>query len=393
MMQAPPITAVGAFAATTNVPSNLIQTVTQLMANAASTQDLESKRVKYNQAYQALRQEALKGPLSSELKIKLFELFEVYATKTCYNQESKTNPEDDEEGFRKSARLMELSLMQQLQFLGRASINYNWTQFATLEDLITDLGYGTDQEGFTRFISKEMETDKESLVNEAQSKNVREILTTTLIRLTFSYQNIENFKKDVQLQESCQAMTIAAIGRGTQAQLRKLVDFVYNRCAFLVGIKGGNYQAKIDSYNEVTKLMDECYTKQDFEYWSLHAQIANMRGIIYLKSEIPNRRELAAPLQEVAALIRKDLVSRAETPEEKWRQNFLLCNLITSLADHLNAKTALTAEDLSKAKEYKKTLEDFLEDCKRNNNAHFHNSNWKKALVVLDKLLNKPVNP
>lgn len=371
----------------------VIKQFTQFMTKAAATQNLETKREIYNSAFQVLRQEALKGPLTAELQIKLFELFELYATKTCYNQESLINPDDDEEGFRKSARLMELSLMQQLQFLGRSSINYNWTSFDSLEKLITDLGYGTDQEGFARFISKEMETDRESLVNEAQAKNVREILTTTLIRLTFSYQNIEKFKKDVQLQENCQATTSAAIGRGTQDQLRKLVDFVYNRCAFLVGINGGNYQAKIDSYNEVTKLMDESYTKQDFEYWSLHAQIANMRGLIYLRSGAPNARELGAPLQEAAAVIRKDLVSRAETPEEKWRQNFLLCNLITSLADHLNAKTALTAEDLSKAKEYKQTLVDFLEECKRNNNAHFHNTSWRKALTVLNKILGVPVNP
>src|SRR5262245_29104956 len=104
-MQVPPV------AASSHVYEVRQEGVTfdQLMAQAKATRSLPEKRVHYQSAFDLLQGQ--KGP-------QVYQVLHAYAQETCYAQESPErdkdgNSLDPEMGYRKCARLMEVSLLAQ----------------------------------------------------------------------------------------------------------------------------------------------------------------------------------------------------------------------------------------------------------------------------------------
>lgn len=121
--------------------------VAECFNRALQNSQLEVKRSAYNEAFLII-----KASYCQELRPLLMRLFERYAMETCYAQESEERGEggksvDDELGFRKCARLMELTFCMQMHDLGFLGSDFDWAKHPTLDTIIEDLQIGPTQKG------------------------------------------------------------------------------------------------------------------------------------------------------------------------------------------------------------------------------------------------------
>lgn len=308
---------------------------------------------------------------------------------------------DDEEGFRKTARLLELSLSLQLNMLDLGGETYDWTKHETLESLLQSLHVQKDQKGLLFSVIGQIDVNPDVFIETAMQQGLREIVAQTLTRLTYSYQNIGTLAQP-HLQRKFHDLTEALIGKETVEQARQLVDFKYNRCPYLENLEHpGDSQLVLKSMDEIRQLVEKHFSNGSFEQISLLAQIENKVGLHILRStkgleDQHAKRNESFPYFNKAFALRINLADKLEKgeiattkskEEALFDQDSLLANIRTALVDNIVNRQPLTNQDKADAIVHKKALEDFLQKSESNKNYHAYRSSYQNAIAQVDKLL------
>lgn len=345
--------------------------IATLIQQAGREEKLETKRVLFEHAYQILKQ----NPTSTG---ELFTLFHDYAKQTCYAQEENN---DDEVGFRKAARLMELSFALQLTFLGLGSVEYKWQKEwqaqPSLDALVQSLEVQKDQQGKLFDYIVGLSLDPDVLLAHAQQKGIQETVAKTLTLLSYSHQNIENLDANKALHKKYNTLTEALI-----TDKPALVDYMYNRCRFLAALdKSGD---AIASYEPIKRKIAELWPQPVVKSESLRAQIENMQGILIAQKSLAESLADAEPYFKRAFNIRQPLLAQCETDQERFDQNFLLCNVRLAL---IKCAIKLHGQDLESVKgayDHAQALRAFLDEAGRRGNQHCYLPDYKPLIVLAE---------
>lgn len=303
-------------------------------------------------AYASLRDLAVRhnGELPAEGQLQFFRLLEMYASRVCYGRETQG---DDEVGFRESARLLEMSFCLQLKALGLGTVGYDWSSHSSLEQLVQSLEVQKGQRGRLFDTVYECNLDPEVLVRKASDVGMREVMTKTLIRMTFSHQNIDAVPSTYSWHKTMNDLTEAFIGQTGTKEKQELTIYRYNRCGFLVRLQyGDNWAKQMEAYDAVEKMYRENFAEGSYELNSGLAQIDNMRGRITLRT----RKDLATAQRyfQKAYSTRQSLLARGDlSPAQLFEQKQLTANVLTgliycSLADSGNPHSLVKAEEYAK---------------------------------------------
>lgn len=357
-----------------------------LLSQVQEERDLVQKRKIYNEAYQQLRGMALSQKESFDPQ-PLFILFDAYALKTCYNQDGLDDENDDEEGFRKSARLMELSLCLQLNYLGLTDFEPQWIHHENIEDLIRSLEYKNVPKGLYFDVVTELNVDSTVLKQRAIDKGIRENLVDTLIHLTYSQQNIGSLttprpssEELLKFHERQQNLTRAIIGDETPEQLQRYAVYLYDRCSFIESLRTNDLDKKVASYElEVWPLLFKTYPENDPDLKSKLAQIDNMQGLLYLWAKNFIKAE---PLFRQAFEKRLTLIDAYTSYDKKWDQKYLLCNVRTGLISTLAKKEPLLKEHVEEISTHIKALNEFIDECKDINQKNTYLKTYQNAILT-----------
>lgn len=337
---------------------NVRETFLKAVEAGKATLNLEEKRISYNAAFKVLKEQAQRGPLDLEMQNSLFELFELYAAQTCYNQASpildaKGDSIDDEEGMRKCARLMELSLVLQLKMLGLVSENYDWSKYDDLEQLIESLGSKPDEKGYFFPFMENIQIDPQTLLAAAY-KNLRTGLRQTLRHLAYSYFNTESLytKTYLALHEKLRGWTVALIGKESVEEIRVLADYRYDTNPRFVHLTlppettpPQACLAKNNCYIEVIDLLTIAYEVDHPTRVGKQSQIFNMMGINLLNNKFPVTEAL--PHFQQAFDLREKLYKAETDPAARSHQGYLLSNIRTGLIHCLVNMTASVESDIA----------------------------------------------
>lgn len=403
----------------------IVVRVQEISRQATIETDLNKKREIYNTAYTEIRNASLKGEASPELRRELHILFESYVTATSYNQESPIPKDparpvkeggesvDKEEGFRKTVALMELSLLMQLDDLGLSDtpVPIDWKESEDLESLARDVGFiGYPLEGFATSNSKlfdritQLNVEPNVLANKAHDLNSRDMLAKTLIRLTFSQQNVMHIRKDakfVGLHRDFNALTEAVIGNTSIEQSHQLADYKYQRIGFLIELSmlaGGALpegQTLEEFRFNAYEAMKKEFEKESDDYFLLgkRAQCANMQGIIVVNSNL----EKAEVLFNEALAIRTVLLEKDETSSEfmstqvKTKQHqdneFLLANVRSGLVHCLVNIQPITEERRLLLQQQKDALLAYVGSLNATSNYNGYRSSYDGAIKKADTIL------
>lgn len=361
-----------------------IKQITACFAQADETLCIAEKKVCYEQAFKTICKFVEENESTENLEIKkqISSLFYAYAAKTCYAQsgaQDENGVVDNEEGFRKSARLMELSLCMQLDALQLMDFSFDYTQFSTLADLVSTLEIQKDQPGKFFPLISQLNIDADALLQKADGNEMREILAQTLIHMSYAHQNIGALRnsKNTLLHTSFQAITEKMIGRETEAQKRELCGYIYNRCSFLVDLTHpGDVAKKIQSYNPVLNLLKEAYPEDHPDYISRLAQINNITGLIMLRG-MPNDLGAAVQYFNKAFDLRTILLNQFKDENKKFEQEYLMSNLRTALIHCLVNTLPLDKEQILLHKE---ALECFIQKLEEQKNTHAYISSYRGAI-------------
>lgn len=366
-----------------SIQDAFFQRIKEVFNQADSTQNIHEKKEAYEKAFQLIVEKARvsNGIIPSEYHSQLFTLLEAFAGKCCYAQQGK----DDQEGFRKSARLMEYSLGLQWDRIQGWPIVLDSD---TLEDLVNILEYDK-KSSWTLPQSMEMilKENAESMVRGAFEKGIQEQFASSLIRLAFSYQNISEtnvseHSECIQLHEKLQELCEASIGEGSIEQLKKLEDFRYNRALFMVNLKTPNdLDAKVKCYDPVIALTERAFINEPLKLKSRKAQIANMQGLIALRSGEPDRLIKAEPHFRMAFALRESLIGQFPTEKENEDQFFLLSNIRTSLI-----QISLASKNFLEAKEHALALRVFILELRDKGNNHAYITSYESAIDLVRNL-------
>lgn len=312
--------------------SVVIDKVSEYIKTAAAEPNLDEKRKIFETAFQQIRYE----PKSQAL----YDLLEAYARETCYSQ---VKGDDEEWGFKASARLLELVICLQ-----RDAVNYPISSYDSLQKLVESL----ESRDFVAT----------AVVDDAL---MPKSLAKVFVRLAYSYQNLEAYETNLELHKKLNTIVERLLGRDTEAEKGQLVDFMYNRCSFMARLQGLGFQAQFDSYEPVLTLIQDCYKGNEPEARSLLAQIANMRGILtyrihngynalaYAKSE---------PYFCEAIFYRRALERELDKGDPLYLKNQrLLKNLVTTQLG-LNLKRGQESQHL--IKEHAEWLQRFVSEAK-----------------------------
>lgn len=371
--------------------SNL--TTKEYCEQASALSNLQEANKIYESAFRELRARSLTEGNTNSLAITqdLVELLESYAGKICYAQESskkdkKGNSLDEEKGFRKSARLMELSLCMTYNALGIKTESHDWSAYHSLKTLTKSLNTEKDQQGkYFSTVSHPL-VDNKVLAEVADEKGLREIMAKSFIRLTYSYQNISTLnastKPNYQMHQNLNELTETLIDKSTEESNKMLVNYRYNRCAFIAGLNSPeDWEGKIESYRPVQELALKTYPEGSLDLASLLAQIANMRGLIVLNSKEPEALEKAEDYFQEAFDLRKNLMDLCTTCEGRDKQEFLMANLRTGIIHCLLNRQPRTKELYEEANVHAEALAAYIEKCKQNGNKHYHRPNYANAIT------------
>ncbi len=345
---------------------------------ASIPEKINSKKIFYNQIFQLLK-------LENSPSLPLFRLFEEYASKTCYAQVN-LETKDDEEGFRKSARLLELSLSLQLSEMKLLDFKYDWKDFENLESLITNLHYEKDQKGLFFDTIEQLTIDPNVLVQNAGDN--RDILAKTLLKLTYSHQNIESLISPsyANFHKRFNELTESVIGQETEKQKQDLVDYRYNRSVFLTKLTSDSFESQFECYTSVLDLGKKIYAADSPKLMSLTAKIANMRGLLILRrpstptdSFTPSHyRDMASQYFDLAFELRVHLV--ANDPANRKDHEYFLSNVLTGVVYCL-VNQPKTDKRLAKAEEYL----NYFRSYNVENPTNAYHDCWEKAKNSLEE--------
>lgn len=367
----------------------LKERVQTLMVKADSTALIGDKKAAYEEAFQVMVEGVRMsgGSFLPETSAPLFTLLEAYAGKCCYAQQGK----DPKEGFRKSGRLMECSLGLQLEHVGLFTGAVAIENFKSLEQLVNHLGY--DKSEVWRIASSIeclLSSNAEVVLNKISDNAIRESFLSTLLRLIYSYQNIDEAsligdKGSVNLHKQLNVLYESLTGQETAAALKKLVDFRYNRSLFMVNLSTpGNLEAQLKCYDDVEVLFEKAFSEEPLELQSRKAQIANMRGLVFLRTEDPERFLKASPYTKLSFALREKLIEAFPTPEANAQQKFLLSNIRTSLI-----RIELAAGNADAAIIHVKELKAYIDELMLKGNFHDYIESYQKAIQAVEDFLQK----
>lgn len=360
-----------------------VSAVNGLFEKAQATAVVSEKRAYLDAIYQILRKQPSIEPKQ------LSRLFEEYAAQTCYAQANWKN-QDDEEGFRKSARLMELSFQMQLTAMNLGSFDYDWRAYSSLEDLIASLGIEKNQNGLFFDKIEGLIIDSDVLVQ--QSGDLRETLAKTLVRLSYSYQNIStsNTSTHHTLHQKLDTWTEKVIGSETQEQKEMFAEYRYNRCAFLARIAKLPIADQLASYQSVQELIRNSLPDTSSKRYSLLAQIFNMQSILTINliettPSVEKRNELYAVSQKLAEMA-IDLRQSLSTIEPANKNNhYLLANARTVVIKALLSIQPLTQENVSKALGHSEALKIYYPS----NPSHPYAPGWVGSIRAVEAAAGK----
>jgi hypothetical protein len=372
----------------TSFPSSTLTIVNEALAAADRSGNLDEKRAHYQQAYAVFQKKGQPdGSLPEELRIPFHRFLETYAQKTCYAQQKVDQTGaviDAEEGFRKSARLMELSFLLQLKEINLVSFNCNWPLFLTIEAIIQNL---MDKPVlYTQLVN--LQFSPEGMASYISDPARRTALAATLRRMTYSHQNITDLIAEPSFHLKCHALTAALFDTTTaQGQLDR-AEYEYNRCGFLVSLEKLNetqaVNKKIEAYDRSLALFKEICTNDLALQRTLQgkiSQINNMKGI--LSKDWPQ----AEAFFREAFRIRKALLEDNAT-EQHDEDEYLLANIRTGLIFTL-CNPPVTEERLEEAKGHKEALENYIKKRRAAGDTHNYQEAYQNAINRVVRLLNK----
>lgn len=380
----------------------------------------------YEEAFKQLRTVALQqnGILPLELHSKLYEILYRFAG-TRYGQ-------DEEEGFRDCASLLELSLGMQCKDLG-LNVNlgkegFSWKNIDSIAGLIVELNADVDNR-FLDVVQFSKQVTSLELYNcvalselYEEPSDERKMFADSLVKLLFCYQNISTLNgsneekilkltshseicrlveieksKKQTLHSQLQELAKTAIDEQTPEQVKTLAEFLYNRCSFMVELGHENpesdacKQAQIESYSSIEDLLitHKDFGKKSPMYLAKKAQIENMRGLINLRMSEPDLDIAEGHFRE-ALKFRLELQIPNDV-EGKWEYHFLFNNLRTGLMHVLTVRA--TEEDVDEAIQHAIPMAQFVIDSKAEGRNHCYNKSYHSALTKVLSFLGENPDP
>jgi tetratricopeptide (TPR) repeat protein len=350
----------------TNKPNISIKTE---LVKAKQEPHYDNKRKIYEGAFTQLKEHVTTSALSSDLEKELYSLIEHYAMDTCYGQ-------DQEVGFRKTAALLELNLLLQLDSLGLTHAPKELQEASSLEDLVSRLGYAeTENSKYFDACVNALMADTQVLVSAAEQAGIRMNLAQTLKGLSFATQNISTLKElTPDFHKRINEVTEALIGEETQEQLELLEEYRYNRAAFMVEQTHPNDVDALDHcYDKVLELSNKVYAEQPLKLDGRIAQIENMHGVLLFKK---GQRKQAEPHFQKAFTVREKLLDKFETDKENFDQRQLLSNIRTALVIY-----CIERNELIEATGHAVELGKFIKELKERGNAHSYGTSYQGAIT------------
>ncbi len=349
-----------------------LERMKELIKAATDEPNIAKKRAACEECYRLLKTEAKAGPLSPELKLQLYTLLDTFAYQTCYAQ---TVPGDNEQGFRKSACILEMAAILQLYEVGFATICPDWAEFESLERLAESLQYALGQAGkyFPAFM--QLNFDPAMVCAKAKERGMREVLSSTFMHLSYSYQNIDQMTcltgpfPSFKFHLGLHGITLGIIGD----EKKLMADYRYNHDRFLVTLVQGTPQRQLECYVEVEALVREAFEPASFDHDSRLAQIENMRGII--KRQLAKDIAGAKPHFDEAYRLRS---SHTET----FLGRYLLTNLRTSLISY-----SIERGDVRETAMHRDAIQAFVDELRVIDNSHVYLPDYLKALETANNWL------
>lgn len=362
-------------------PAEFSSSFSLQLKTANAEPDLVQKRILYNKAFKEVAG-VIKTtqPITSEVALGLFQLLYQYASETCYAQKNPAT-NDSEEGFRHCARLLEMSLSLQLDWIDLGNLRVA-LKIEDLESLIQKL---TDEHASGRGYFDKVSTsllDTDYVLRNIDNESFRIQLRDTLIRLTFCYQNIAQLKvpsaQNYLLQRNLQTCAEKMIGYETPEQHKAFAEYAYNRRAFMIDMSGqGTPEAKAACYTELEELFKVALKDEPLILQSKLAQIKNMKGLLLRNGDLNEAEKYFREALE----LRLKLQNAFGTVKENADQEFLMMNVLTGLI-HCLVSLPLTEERLAEAVSHAKTLEQYLAKITAlQNNYHTYGDNYRLAVL------------
>lgn len=370
--------------------SKIIEEVNTEIAKGQKANALPQRREAYQEAYAKLCTAAqVHASLPKELLPTFTNLLYRIASDLYYNQEA--------DGFKKSAYLMQLSFLMQMDFFG-FKYSYPWHKSDTFQDLVSTLGH--DQ--MVQF--SEMKTYEQQISPLQLEKTLKDFspecqkqLSDTLTRLIFSYQNITEYNAftadNKSLQNNWQALTEAAIGNETPEQRGDFAELAYHRWPFLEKFNHENPNSKeckyaqVACYGPVLDLFEAAYGSASSTYLAKASQIQNMRGLFTLRIDSSLITE-ARGYFENAYDLRLQIEEPTDT-EEKWQYDFLLNNIRTGLVYVLANSSNVSKEDCQKILFHSQAIRQFFMQNKLEGRTTAHDDSYMEAAQTAQEFFQK----
>lgn len=180
-MQAPALSLFLAAAAAEKAPLHLEEVRSEIQ-EGIHAQESAQRLTHFSRAYELLLQNS-KGA-SNEVPLELLSLLYWYSKTALFSQKI-------EEGYRKTARLLEFSFCMQLTLLDLANIEpYRWSNFASLDQLTASFDVPEGCQG-NFFCCFEVQTVAAAVVAKAADRlGIRRLVIDTITLLSLAHQNI-----------------------------------------------------------------------------------------------------------------------------------------------------------------------------------------------------------
>lgn len=250
---------------------------------ANSTLNIREKKIHFESCFTLIRQAAREGTLSAEMALLYFTLLENFATQTCAGQMNVTT-HDKEEGFRKSAAILEMSLVLQLgnqDDLARSICFYN-----SLEEMSLALGgLAPEQKGRFFDVCHQMRFDPQVVRQEAIDSGRFMVLAQSYMQLSFSYQDITSFgqqksEESIAFQKDLTDRTLAIIGDNKPLEAK----YRLARDDYMIWLKGYHDLIILSKYFSIKLLIQQAFDVGSFDQEFHLAQIAYKRARLYLEA-------------------------------------------------------------------------------------------------------------
>lgn len=371
----------------------LIEKINTKIAKGQAASALHERSHAYQEAFAAMRLNAQEtGSLPIELQPSLFNLLHRIASDLYYNKDGAI-------GFCKSAYLMQLSLLMQMNFLGLGEYSYPWHDADSFQDLIAKL----EADDMNQFA--EMSTYEQQIYPSQLEKTLKQftpesqkLLSDTLTRLIYSYQNMSQYNaincENKRIQNNWQALTEAAIGNETPEQRGAFADLAYNRWPFLEQFNHEDpnskecKHARVACYESIRELFEAAYGSASPVYLAKASQIQNMRGLFTLRIDGSLITE-ARGYFENAYDLRLQIGEPAEG-EAKWEYDFLLNNIRTGLIHVLINSGNVSKDDCKKILFHSQAIGEFFSKNMAEGRKTAHDESYMQAVQSAQAFFQNP---